>query len=100
MSDEDLRRARSARAVGLFFGWLLLVAGALLGGLGGACVLAFASGGAEMSGLAWALGGGPLLIGGILFASGIAILVTRGPRPEPKRADLAAFSDDPPEDAP
>jgi len=99
MTDAE-RRAQSNRGVALFFGWLLIVMGALIGSLSGLCIAAFASGGGGMAGVAWAIGGLPLFAGFGLFIGGVAILVTL-PKPQARPRDLAAFSDrEPPQGPP
>ena len=98
MSDPDARRRREAadRRVALFFGWLMIVAGVLIGGVSGLCILVFTNGGGgELAGVAWAIGGVPLVFGLVMFVCGIIVIARL---PAPSRENLATtFSDDPPE---
>lgn len=80
--NEHERRARSERRVGLFFGWLLLLVGLVVGILTGTCVAAFSSEPA-MAALAWAIGGLPLIFAAICVVAGLAILIPRLRRPPP-----------------
>ena len=100
MSDFEARRRSEAsdRRVALFFGGLMLVAGALIGGASGLCILAFSGGGGEMAGVACAIGGIPFAFGVVMFVCGIIVIVRQPGRPPPRRESLAAtFSDDPQE---
>ncbi len=100
MSDPDAQRRREAsnRAVAYFFAGLLLVAGALIAGASGLCIMAF-SGPDGMSELAWTIGALPLFGGLAMVVGGIAIIATQTRRPPPSRATLAAtFSEDEPHD--
>jgi hypothetical protein len=102
MSDPDARSRREAadRRVALFFGWLMIVAGVLIGGVSGLCILVFTNGGGgELAGVAWAIGGVPFVFGVVMFVCGIIVIVRLARRPAPSRENLAAtFSDDPPEE--
>jgi hypothetical protein len=82
-------------AVALFFGWMLIVVGGLIGGLCGLCTLVFIGAGVFSSAttgadasldviLALVIGGLPTAIGaGIVFAGITVVRGTRAPRATP-----------------
>jgi hypothetical protein len=85
-------------ALNAFLGWVLIVIGALIGGLGGLCTLAFMTAGGGGAGAYTALGLIPITIGGAIAYSGVMVLRSRRRVPGPE--DLSRFSDGtPPADA-
>jgi hypothetical protein len=92
MSDPG---ASGGSAVALFFGWMLIVVGGLIGGLCGLCTVVFIGAGMVSTAttgsdasidivLALLVGGLPTALGaGIVFAGVTIIRGARAPRPTP-----------------
>jgi hypothetical protein len=100
MTDPDAQRRREAsnRAIAYFFAGLMIVAGVLIAGASGLCIMAF-SGPGGIAELAWAIGGLPLFGGVAMVVGGIVIIATHTRRPPPPRPTLAAtFSQDKPDE--
>ena len=100
MTDPDAQRRREAsnRAIAYFFAGLMIVAGVLIAGASGLCIMAF-SGPGGMAELAWAIGGLPLFGGLAMAVGGVVIITTQDRRRSPPRATLAAtFSEDRPDE--
>ena len=82
-------------ALAVFFGWLLVVVGVLIAGLGGLCTLALLTESSEARMYA-VLGVVPVGIGAAILLPGVLILRDRRKRRRawrPKPDDLARFSD-------